>query len=59
MSQGDDTGDDDEDQSEHLNEGEGDLSARGRAHTPAVDRHDERYTEKKSLEIIVSHYMDA
>lgn len=44
----DDTGDDDEDQSKHLNEGQSHLSARGHGHTPAVDRHDKRYGDQKT-----------
>lgn len=44
--QRDDTGDDDEDQSKHFNESQGDLSARGHGHTPAVDCYDKRCRER-------------
>lgn len=40
--QSDDTRNDDEDQSKHLDEGQGDLSAGGHGDAPAVDRHHKR-----------------
>lgn len=43
-----DTRDDDEDQSKHLNESQRDLSARGHGHTPAVDCHDKCFRYPKT-----------
>lgn len=51
--QGDDAGDDDEDQSEHLNKGQRHLCARRQGHAPAVDGHHKRCQRQGVKEALV------